>query len=99
MLRFRITSASLHISVRSRLTVGDLLDGTIIIHMNIETVWLEVHRAHAVGLEYAVLFGKVALRESLCNVALAVIIIASRGEVEIWRNVRSHHAGHRASCP
>jgi len=49
----------------SRLALANLLHRTIIIDMNIQALGLVVHRAHAIGLEDAVLLGEVVLRESL----------------------------------
>jgi hypothetical protein len=41
----------------NRLTLGDLVDGTIVIEVNVQPLRLEVHGLHIVGLEDAVLLG------------------------------------------
>jgi len=65
--------ASILQALHAYLTVGDVLDSTILVDMNVDTVGLKVHRLHAIRLENAVLLGKIALRESLQSHALATI--------------------------
>lgn len=50
---------------RGTLTLSNLLDGTIFINMDVQPLGLEVHGLHRVGLEDAVLLGKIGLREGL----------------------------------
>lgn len=50
-----------------RLALANLLNRTIIIDMNVQPIRLVVHRAHAIGLEDAVLLGEIVLRESLSH--------------------------------
>jgi hypothetical protein len=46
-------------------TMCDLLDRAIIVDVDVQSLGLVVHRAHAVRLEDAVLLGEVVLREGL----------------------------------
>jgi hypothetical protein len=50
---------------RGTLTLSNLLDGTVFINMDVQPLGLEVHGLHRVGLEDAVLLGKIGLREGL----------------------------------
>lgn len=49
----------------SRLTVCNLLDRTVLINVDIQSFRLVIHRAHAVGLQDAMLLGKINLGERL----------------------------------
>jgi hypothetical protein len=57
--------SSIELVSDNRLTVGDLLDGAIIVDVDVQSLGLVVHRAHAVGLDDAVLLREVGLREGL----------------------------------
>lgn len=50
---------------RGTLTLSNLLDGSVFINMDVQPFGLEVHGLHRVGLEDAVLLGKIGLREGL----------------------------------
>jgi hypothetical protein len=53
----------------TRLTVSYVLDGSILADVDVQPLGLVVHCAHAVGLQDAVLLGKVRLCEGLDNVS------------------------------
>jgi hypothetical protein len=45
------------VQYHNRSTLGDLVDGAIVIEVNVQPFRLEVHGLHVVGLEDAVLLG------------------------------------------
>ena len=49
----------------SKLTVANILDGALVVDVNVETIGLVVHGAHGVGLEDTVLLGEVLFGEGL----------------------------------
>lgn len=54
--------------IRERLTVSNVLDGALLVNVDVEAIGLVVHGAHRVGLENAVLRGEVLLSERLLEV-------------------------------
>ena len=57
------------------LTVPHIQHRAIITHVNVQTIRLEVHGGHAVGLQHAMLLGEILLRESLYPQASAKCIL------------------------
>jgi len=49
----------------TRLTLGNLVDSTILVEVNVQPLGLEIHGLHIAFVEDAVLLGEVGLCESL----------------------------------